>query len=210
MPGRRSWLGLQRIGSPRHGRLSFSPKEPSATRPQRFATWPTCTVRLTARSVIATCQRNSDAELTTQLAELASDEHDESIQAKLDSVRETARVLQTLANEDARLISDRDRNLRTVRLERREGKEDIARIEGELAEIGEDVLRALTSERNERTEQIARDKQRHDDGGRKLKDQELQIDELKGKLEGVGQARSEDRTQGSGLQGAGGPLRRRH
>ena len=90
--------------------------------------------------------------------------------------------MQALAGGDARLISDRDRNLRAVRLERREVKEDVARIEDELAEIGEEALRALTTERNERTEQIARDKQRHDDGDRKLKDQELVIDDLKAKL----------------------------
>ena len=76
-----------------HGRLSLLPKAAQRDAAAAVRDLRTCTVELTARSVIAMCQRASDAELTTRLEELASDEHGESIQARLDSARETARVL---------------------------------------------------------------------------------------------------------------------
>ncbi|GEM_PF-2885076 len=123
--------------------------------------------------------RNS---LIASLEATASDAHHEAVDARLDRARSKRRTLQVLASEDARLVVERDRNLRSLRLERQEVREDIAGLEQQLSEIGEDELRALTGERDQRQAQILRDKERLEDSGVKLREQELVIEDLKRRL----------------------------
>ncbi|MGB8386187.1 MAG: hypothetical protein WCG47_33960 [Dermatophilaceae bacterium] len=121
-------------------------------------------------------------ELIGSLQGAASDEHHEAIDARLARARGKRRTLQALAVQDARLVAERDRNLRSVRLERQEIREDIAGIEQQLSEIGEDKLRALTNERDERQAQISRDKERLTDSADRLREQESVIEDLKRRL----------------------------
>ena len=120
--------------------------------------------------------------LTASLEATASTAHHEAVDARLARARGKRKTLQALALEDARLVAERDRNLRSLRLERQEVREDIAGIEQQLSEIGEDKLRALTSERNERQAQILRDRERLEDSAVKLGEQELVIEDLKRRL----------------------------
>jgi DNA sulfur modification protein DndD len=121
-------------------------------------------------------------QLTTTLEATASAAHHETVAARLELARSKRRTLQALAQEDARLVAERDRNLRSLRLAQQEVKEDIDALEQQLSEIGEDKLRSLTTERDERQAQILRDKERLDASAAKLHDQELIIEDLKRKL----------------------------
>lgn len=121
-------------------------------------------------------------ELTAGLAVLASPEHQESVDARLARARGQRKTLQALALEDDRLVAERDRNLRALRLERQGVQEDIAAIEQQLSEVGEDRLRAFMSERDERQAQILRDKDRLEASANGLRDQELVIEDLKRRL----------------------------
>jgi DNA sulfur modification protein DndD len=121
-------------------------------------------------------------DLTASLEANASDAHHEAVDARLARARGKRKVLQVLVLEDARLVAERDRTLRSLRLERQEVREDIASIEQQLSEIGKDRLRALTSERNERQAQILRDKERLEVSALKLREQDLVIEDLKRRL----------------------------
>jgi DNA sulfur modification protein DndD len=121
-------------------------------------------------------------ELTAGLETTASVGHREAAEARLERARGKRKTLQALARRDAQLVAERDRNLRALRLERQEARDDIAGIEQQLSAIGEDKLRALTSERDERQAQITRDKGRLDDCATKLREQEQVIEDLKRRL----------------------------
>lgn len=121
-------------------------------------------------------------ELAAHLQESASADHHEAVGARLSQARDKRKTLQALASEDARLVAERDRNLRALRLERQGVQEDIAGIEQQLSEIGEDKLRALTSERDERQAQILRDKERLEECADKLEEQDRQIEDWKRRL----------------------------
>ena len=97
--------------------------------------------------------------LTASLEATASTAHHEAVDARLARARGKRKTLQAMALRTPDWLPS-DRNLRSLRLERQEVREDIAGIEQQLSEIGEDKLRALTSERNERQAQILRDKER--------------------------------------------------
>lgn len=120
--------------------------------------------------------------LAADLEATASISNHEAVEARLQLARSKRKTLQALAQQDARLIVERDRNLRTLRLEKQEVREDIASIEQQLSEIGEDTLRALASERDEKQAQILRDKERLDSSSIKLRDQDLVIEDLKRRL----------------------------
>jgi DNA sulfur modification protein DndD len=121
-------------------------------------------------------------QLTATLESTASAAHHEAVAARLELARSKRRTLQALAQEDARLVAERDRNLRSLRLARQEVREDIEALEQQLSEIGEDKLRSLTTERDERQAQILRDRERLNTSAAKLHDQELVIEDLKRKL----------------------------
>lgn len=121
-------------------------------------------------------------ELTASLETTASVAHHEAVDARLARARGKRKTLQALALEDARLVAERDRSLRALRLERQDVRDDIAGIEQQLSEIGEDKLRGLTGERDERQAQILRDKERLEDSAIKIREQELVIEDLKRRL----------------------------
>lgn len=121
-------------------------------------------------------------ELAAGLEAMASISHHEAVEARLNRARSKCRALQALALQDARLVAERDRNLRALWLERQGVREDIASVEQQLSEIGEDKLRALTSERDERQAQVLRDKEHLDNSAAKLREQDLVIEDLKRRL----------------------------
>ncbi|BCJ69667.1 AAA family ATPase [Polymorphospora rubra] len=133
------------------------------------------------------CHRDVPEELRRQLiAELqaaASTAHHGVVEARLAEARGRRKVLQALASEDARLVADRDKALRTVRFEQQEVAGDITGLEQELSELGKEAeLRDLTTQRLERQTQLGRERDRLQECDRELHDQNLVIDELKRRL----------------------------
>ena len=132
------------------------------------------------------CHRNVPEQLRIELIAglntAASAAHHEAVDARLERARAKRRTLQALAMADARLVDERDRRLRALRLERQGVRDDIESLEQQLLEIGEDKLRAWTTERDERQAQILRDKERLDASAEKLREQEAVIEDLKRRL----------------------------
>lgn len=122
------------------------------------------------------------SELITGLEALASPDHREAVDGRLARLRGQAKTLRPFASQDGRLVVERDQRLRSVLLDQQQTTEEIQALEQQLAEVGEDALRALTGERDERQAQISRDKARLDDSVAQLHDQDLEIEELKRKL----------------------------
>ncbi|WP_152185679.1 AAA family ATPase [Segeticoccus rhizosphaerae] len=118
-------------------------------------------------------------ELVISLETAASGSHHEAMQERLAHARHKQATLQRLTRQDARLVTERDRALRSLRLERQGVKEEIASIERQLSEIGEDKVRSLTNERDERQAQILRDKERLEHSSIELRGQEVDIEALK-------------------------------
>jgi DNA sulfur modification protein DndD len=121
-------------------------------------------------------------ELAASLEAAASAARRETVEAQLARARRKRKTLQALALQDARLIAERDRNLRSLRLERQGVRADIEGLEQQLSEIGEEKVRAWVTERDERQAQMTRDKERLDDSGSKINGQDLIIEDLKRRL----------------------------
>lgn len=133
------------------------------------------------------CHRDVPADLRQQLANeleaAASTAHHEAVEARLAEVRGQRKVLQALASEDPRLVADRDKALRSIRIDQREVAGDIASAEQELAELGSEAeLRDLTAKRVERQTQLARERDRVQKCDDDLHEQTIQIEELKRQL----------------------------
>jgi DNA sulfur modification protein DndD len=120
--------------------------------------------------------------LIASLETAASTAHHEAVDARLERARIKRTTLQALTRVDARLVAERDRRLRELRLEQQAVHEDIQVLEQQLSEIGEGKLRALTSERDERQAQIVRDKDRLEAAEADLRDQDATIEDLKRNL----------------------------
>lgn len=121
-------------------------------------------------------------DLIAGLGAIASAAHHEAVDARLERARAKRKALQTLAVADARLVIERDRRLRALRLELQDVRDDIQELEQQLSEMGEEKLRALTTEREERQAQIVRDKERLEVSVTKLGEQEAVIEDLKRRL----------------------------
>ncbi|WP_449385513.1 AAA family ATPase [Cellulomonas soli] len=121
-------------------------------------------------------------QLTTALEATLDASSTEALEGRIARLRLEQRTLQALARHDGRLIAERDKSVRSIRLEHQEVREDIAGVEQELAEVGEDQLRLLTAERDERQIQIANDKERLEASDRKITEQETAIENLKRRL----------------------------
>jgi DNA sulfur modification protein DndD len=117
--------------------------------------------------------------LIEELLGASSAEHHAAMEENLAEARRRRSTLQSLTLQDARLVADRDRALRSVRLERDEVREDIAALELQLSEISEDELRRWTSERDELLQSLDRDKERHDKMDTDIRDQDLVIEDFK-------------------------------
>jgi DNA sulfur modification protein DndD len=122
------------------------------------------------------------SDLIAGLEVLASPDHRVAVDNRVGQLRRQAKTLQPFAAQDGRIVVERDQRLRSVRLDRQQTAEDIQALEQQLAEVGEDELRALTGERDERQAQISRDKVRLESSAAELRDQDLEIEELKRKL----------------------------
>ncbi|MGC4819082.1 AAA family ATPase [Micromonospora sp. DT63] len=123
------------------------------------------------------------SQLTSELKAAASVTHHAAVEARLSEARHRRRVLQALASEDARLVAERDKGLRSVRFEQQEVRADIIGLEQELAELGsETALRDLTAKRVERQTQLNRERDRLQACDKELHDQSLVIEELKRRL----------------------------
>lgn len=134
------------------------------------------------------CQREIPpalhAELTEKIKQIASTGHQEDVQTRLERLRSKRHTLQTLAQQDVRLIVERDANLRQVRLEQEELEGDIAELRLQIDEIGqsEEQVRALSTERDERHAKLERDKDRLAVLGEKIRLKELDIEDFKRRL----------------------------
>lgn len=134
------------------------------------------------------CHREIPDELRRRLANgletSASTDRHAAIEAHVAELRGRVNVLNALATEDARIITDRDRALRAVRYEQQQVRDDIEGLEQELAELGgtETELRSLTAQRGERLAQLERVRERLQDCDDQIDEQGLVIDELKRRL----------------------------
>jgi DNA sulfur modification protein DndD len=133
------------------------------------------------------CHRDVPGELrrrlTTELETAASTAHHQAVEARLESARGRLKVLRTLSSQDPRLVAERDKAVRSVKIEQQEVRGDITGLEQELAELGSEVeLRDLTSRRVERQTQLVRERERLQDCDQQLRDQTLVIEELKRQL----------------------------
>ncbi|MER6127316.1 AAA family ATPase [Streptomyces sp. NPDC001795] len=124
------------------------------------------------------------AELTEKIKQIASTGHQEDVQTRLDRLRAKRRTLQTLAQQDVRLIVERDANLRQVRLEKEELYGDIAELRQQIDEIGqsEEQVRALSTERDERHAKLERDKDRLAALAEQIRKKEADIEDFKRRL----------------------------
>ncbi|MEU0355607.1 AAA family ATPase [Streptomyces cyaneofuscatus] len=123
-------------------------------------------------------------ELTEKIKQIASTGHKEDVQTRLERLRAKRRTLQTLAQQDVRLIVERDATLRQVRLEQEELEGDIAELRQQIDEIGqsEEQVRALSTERDERHTKLERDRDRVAALGEKIRLKELDIEDFKRRL----------------------------
>ncbi|MFB6980733.1 AAA family ATPase [Streptomyces scopuliridis] len=122
------------------------------------------------------------SELTRALESHASSSYCEGVDARLARVRDKRRTLQALSLENASLVVERDRNLRRLRLELQECRDEIASYEQQLKAFGEDKLRALSSERGELHAKVVRDEERLSGAITELNEQDLVIEDFKRKL----------------------------
>lgn len=123
------------------------------------------------------------SQLTTELKAAASTTHQHAVEARLTEARSRRKVLQALASEDARLVAERDKALRSLRFEQQEVRGDITGLEQELVELGsETALRDLMGKRVERQTQLNRERERLQACDSELHDQSLVIEDLKRRL----------------------------
>ncbi|MFF4631575.1 AAA family ATPase [Streptomyces griseorubiginosus] len=121
-------------------------------------------------------------EISQSLESQASISHHEDIDTRLNQARGQRKTLQTLALENADLVVERDRNLRRIRLELGECRDEITATERQLKDFGEEKLRALSVERGELAAKIVRDESHLETARTELNDQELVIEDFKRKL----------------------------
>jgi DNA sulfur modification protein DndD len=122
-------------------------------------------------------------QLIHALEPMATAGHKNSIEDRLERLRGVRRTLQALSRQDGRLIAERDRNLRQVRLDLKGVRDEIDSTEQQLAEIGsEDKLRTDSAERAERQAQILRDKERLETAEARITEQDQVIEDLKRRL----------------------------
>ncbi|MGW4683349.1 AAA family ATPase [Streptomyces sp. NPDC004244] len=132
------------------------------------------------------CRRDVPAalrlELTHALEAHVSSTHREAIDVRLNRVRAKRKTLQAISPENVALVAERDRNLRGIRLEIQECKDEISSCNQQLDAFGEDKLRALIGERSERQSKVARNEERLKEAGADLDDQIATIEDLKRRL----------------------------
>ncbi|MEX5296863.1 AAA family ATPase [Kocuria sp. CPCC 205268] len=132
------------------------------------------------------CHRDMDwslrEHLTAELEGKAAATNPEDLQDRQTRARAKRQVLEALSRKDASLLVERDGAIRTLRLNLDEVCQDMDEIERELAEVGEDELRSLITERDDLRAQILRDKERLEEQDEKIREQEQQIEDLKRKL----------------------------
>ncbi|MFC3982712.1 AAA family ATPase [Streptosporangium jomthongense] len=135
---------------------------------------PVCASSLDAADKAAMLQR---------IRRSASSERREALERQRRDVQERMEILQGLAGHDGRLVRERDKSLRNLRLELDTAQTDIRELEEELADIAdEQEVRRLVKERKERQDLVGRLKGDIDSIARQIQDKELAIDDLQANL----------------------------
>lgn len=128
------------------------------------------------------CHRDTDPNLRDRLlAELRdnlSSLNMEQLRASLEISRAGKNKWNAFSVIDVRLVSDRDKALRALQLEEHEILEEINDVELKLSSIGEEKVRQLQTERDQRRIQIYRDNNRLQDLEKKIKEQDGNIQRI--------------------------------
>ncbi|MDQ0093063.1 AAA family ATPase [Paeniglutamicibacter psychrophenolicus] len=125
------------------------------------------------------CHRGTDPHLREQLIAELQDGlgglNSEDLHVNLEISRRSKQKWSSFSSIDRRLVTDRDKALRDLQLEQHEILEEMAEIEAKLSNIGEDKIRQLKSERDQRRIQLYRDNERHQDLNKKVAEQDASI-----------------------------------
>lgn len=125
------------------------------------------------------CHRETDPHLREQLlSELRNSLGDldgEEIHTNLETARRARKKWSSFSTIDVRLVTDRDKALRALQLEQHEVLEEMTDIEAKLGLIGEDKIRQLKGERDQRRIQIYRNNERLQGLNKQITDQDASI-----------------------------------
>lgn len=128
------------------------------------------------------CHRGTDPELRARLLSELRDQlnglDSATIRTNLELSRADRKKWSAFSPMDVRLVTDRDKTLRSYQLERHEILEEMDDIEAKLNVIGEDTIRQLRTERRERTQQIFRANERLQTLEQQIKEQDSNIQAL--------------------------------
>ncbi|MFD3661231.1 AAA family ATPase [Streptomyces sp. NPDC058659] len=108
----------------------------------------------------------------------ASFERRAELDAEMTRARGHLEVLADIAAYDGRLVRERDRALRQVKLGLSGAIEDLGLIESQLGEVDEDAIRSLSKERDERKIELSRHRERLEKAAKDIQNQDASIEEL--------------------------------
>ncbi|MGA4902994.1 AAA family ATPase [Streptomyces griseoincarnatus] len=132
------------------------------------------------------CEReltgNERESILQRVAGRASYETRAELEAEGARARAYMTVLSDIASYDGRLVRERDRSLRQLKLDLKNTQDDIELIERQLSEVDEDTIRSLSKERDERKIELSRHRDRLERIASDIQTQDASIDELNGYL----------------------------